>query len=540
MDWHHLISLLWWLTGVQASVIRTNVTRDTRQPLPPQARPGRGPWSLELSETPSVDGQTSDSTDRQASTYSDQLIDPLVAVRVTTLIESSATHQIPAALSNIQPHTTGTVSGKSRLPNISIPAPATLVEPTATATSVTTPSMASTMASRDIFAAPIDTKAPPPCIAVRNDHPVPRKGIQSQAPLQTNKFYSNFFLGDQLGPTYTFPYSVQWAGGKGASASWGMSCSHIEAHQRVLGPEKHNGAASYFLSPVGIQSMVISAKELGNGTMLSTDSITAFSARVSLSRDGSSPPAISFPIIQGMAYITAQFDGATPVLQSGVYFKTVSRITRDPKDHVAKYTFNLEDGTTWRVYAWRTKGDELDLKVINNGVAESQKPFHGIIQICKDPGSPGSEGLLDDGAGIYPVTLKLSGSASGSKGTYCFKFQKEGHQVGHLYMYALPHHVQSFSPETKQRIQKVQLQSTTKGLATLVMGADWTMMEPNMPVDMGFSPWHPEKGSIDHLSDHAKSNIRAAAAKEVSQNMVAQSNVDSMYFSGKVGQPPAG
>ena len=322
--------------------------------------------------------------------------------------------------------------------------------------------------------------------------------------------------------------------GRGVSASWGISCSHIEASQRVFGPEKHNGAVAYFLNPVGVQSMVISAKELGNRTTLSTDSITAFSARVSLSKDDSSPPAVSFPLIQGMAYIAAQFDGAIPVLQSGVYFKTVSRVTKDAKDHVAKYTFNLEDGTTWRVYAWRTKGDGLDLKVINNGLAESQKPFYGILQICKDPLSPGSERILDDGAGIYPATLKLSGSASGRKGTYCFTFQKEGHPAGNLYVYALSHHLQSFDPETKQRIQPVQLQSTTKGLSTLIMGTSWTMVEPNLPIDINFSPWHPQKGSINYLSDRAKSNIRAAAAKELSQDMIAQSNLDSMYFSGKV------
>ncbi|PNY23348.1 endo-1,3(4)-beta-glucanase 2 [Tolypocladium capitatum] len=551
MDWRHLISLLLWLTGAQASVIHTNVSRGTRQLFLPQAiRPvSRDPYlptsylcGLGLHETTSVDVRTSNSNDWQASTAAGQFLDLSVAVRVATITEPSATHQVLPTPSGIRPHTTGTVfselntsgkSTKSRLLSSSTPTPATLLGPTGTTTSITTRSIAPTMASQDIFAAPIDTKAPPLGIAVRHDHPVPRKGIQSQAPLQTNKFYSNFFLGDQLGPTYTFPYSVQWAGGKGVSSSWGISCSHIDAHQRVLGPEKHNGAASFFLNPVGIQSMVISAKELGVGTTLSTDSITAFSARVCLSKDSTSPPAISFPLVQGMAYITAQFDGATPVLQSGVYFKTMSRITRDPKDHVVKYTFILEDGTTWRVYAWRTKGDELDLKVINNGVAESKKPFYGIVQVCKDPGSPGSEGVLDDGAGIYPVTLTLSGSASGPKGTYSFKFQKEGNQSGHLYMYALPHHVQSFNDETKQRIQKVQLQSTTKGLATLVRGADWTMVEPNMPVDMDFSPWHPEKGSIAHLSDYAKSNIRAAAAKELSQNMIAQSNVDSMYFSGK-------
>lgn len=392
------------------------------------------------------------------------------------------------------------------------------------------------MAAQDIFAVPIDTKPVPSSISARDDHPVPRKGIQSQAPLQTNKFFSNFFLGDQLAPTYTFPYALQWAGGKGATSSWGLSCSHTDQGQRVYGKERFNGAASYYLNPVGIQSMVVSAKELGNDTQLSIDSMTAYSARVSLSKDSNSPPAVSFPLIQGMAYVTAKFDGAVPILQTGVYFRTMSRITRDPKEHVTKYTFVLEDGTTWRVYGWRTKGDDLDLDVINNGLAQSKKPFYGILQVCKDPKTPGSEQLFDDGAGIYPATLGLSGSANGSTGSYSFNFQKEGHQTGNLYMYALPHHVGSFDDATRQRTQKVQLLSTTKGMVTLVQGTTWTMVEPQMPVDMGFGPWHADKGSMDKLSDQAKSTIRSAAAKEVSQNMIAQSNLDSMYFSGKVGE----
>ncbi|OAA51792.1 glycosyl hydrolase [Metarhizium rileyi] len=389
------------------------------------------------------------------------------------------------------------------------------------------------MASHDIFATPVDTKAPPSTISVRDDHPVSRKGIHSQAPLQTNKFYSNFFLGDQRGPSFTFPYSVAWAGGKGGSASWGMSCTHIEERQRVFGEEKYNGASAYYLNPVGIQSMVISAKELGSETTVCMDSITAFSARVHLSKDETAQPAISFPLVQGMAYVTAQFDGSVPLIQSGVFFKAVSRVTTNPKDHVTKYNFKLEDGTTWRVYAWRTKGEELDLKVINNGTAESKCPFHGIIQVCKDPGSKGSEDLLDDGAGIYPVTVALSGSAFGKEGSYRFKFQKEGHQQGHLYMYALPHHMSSFDGETMKRAQGVRLQSPTKGVATLVKGTEWAMVEGHMPIEMDFAPWHPEKGSMKELSDKAKDMIRAAAAKELSQNMPAQTQLDSMYFSGK-------
>ena len=390
------------------------------------------------------------------------------------------------------------------------------------------------MGPHDIFSVAIDTRHPPSMMEVQQDHPVPRKGIVSGPPLQTNKFYANFFLDDQCAPTYTFPYSVRWAGGKGPTHSWGMACSHIEARQRVFGQEKYSGASSYYINPVGIESMIFSATELGNHTTVSIDSMTAFSARIHLNRDNQSPPAISFPLVQGMPYITAEYNGTTPLIQSGVFFRSVTKAARDIKQNLSKFTFTLEDGSTWRLYAWRTQGYELDIRVINNGTAVAQGPFTGVLQIAKDPMIPGSEAILDDGAGIYPVTLDLSGSADGKEGLYRFDFQKQGHSAGNLYMYALPHHVQSFDYDTTRRIQQVQLQSPTKGMANLVRGDHWTMIETNMPIDMDFSPWHPDKGSDKKLSDHSKSLIRAAAAKELSQNMIAQCDLDSMYFGGKV------
>lgn len=390
------------------------------------------------------------------------------------------------------------------------------------------------MPSADIFADPIDTKAIPPVIQNRPDHPVPRTGINIKGPLQTNKFYSNFFLGDRLAPTYTFPYSIAFNGGRGVSKSWGMSCHHAPASSRVFGPVKYADSASYYLNPVGIQSMIISAKELGPQTALSMDSITAFSARVNLARDAASPPDISFPLVQGMAYITGQYNGATPLIQTGVFFRNMTRITREPKADVSKYVFVLEDGSTWRLYAWKTKGENLELNVLNNGIAEAKGPFYGVIQIAKDPITDGSEKLLDDGAGVYPETLQVSGTANKSMGTYTFHFQRAGHPDGSLYMFALPHHVSSFDADTSKRSQKLLLDTTTKGAATLVKGNEWTMEEPHMPIEMTFAPWSPAKGNAGKLSDNAKQIIRAAAAAELQQNVIEQCNLDSMYFSGKV------
>lgn len=398
----------------------------------------------------------------------------------------------------------------------------------------TLPSLENTiiMPSGDIFAEPIATAAPPQQITVRDDHPQEKKGVTSTPPIQTNKFFGNFLVGDQAAPTYTFPYSVTWAAGRGATSSYGLAISHIEANQRVFGNTKANGAAAYFINPVGIQSLIIGAKELSTDTALATDSITAFSARVHLRPNNDAVPVVSFPLVQGMAFVTAQYAGGTPTISTGVFFKNVTRVTKDPKAGVAKFNFHLEDGMTWRVYAFATRGEQLDLRVLNNGYAEASRPFYGLIQIAKDPGN--AEAIYDEAAGVFPTTMKLTGTAQNTTGTYTFHYEKEGHPDGKLLMYALPHHVESFDVTTRGSIKEARLQTPTKGVATAVMADSWTMVESDLPIDMTFLPWDPQRGSMRALSNEARAVIRGVAVQEASQNMAAQSDLDSMYFSGKV------
>src|SRR5690606_19739125 len=99
------------------------------------------------------------------------------------------------------------------------------------------------------------------------------------------------------------------------------------------------GAASYYINPVGIQSLILSAKELDEGAELTTDSITAFSAMVKLQRDSNSNPVIHFPLVQGMGFVTAMYNGAAPVIQTSVFFRTITRVSADPKSNVAKFRF---------------------------------------------------------------------------------------------------------------------------------------------------------------------------------------------------------
>ena len=69
----------------------------------------------------------------------------------------------------------------------------------------------------NIFQA-IATGAPPSSIPSRNDHPVQKQHIaDGDVPIETNKFYANWFLGTQAYPVWTNPYSLSWAKGTGGS-----------------------------------------------------------------------------------------------------------------------------------------------------------------------------------------------------------------------------------------------------------------------------------------------------------------------------------
>ncbi|KAL2016098.1 hypothetical protein VTK56DRAFT_4272 [Thermocarpiscus australiensis] len=388
------------------------------------------------------------------------------------------------------------------------------------------------MISGNIFADPISTDAPPANIGRRQDHPEPRLGIRGTAPIPTNKFYANFFLGNQTSPTFLHPYSVAWARGQGASRSWGLAVSHIEASQRVFGPVKPaTGARAYFINPIGIQSVCISAKELGPDTALVTQSLTDFSVQVSLHPNAQAPAAVQFPLVQGSAFVTATFNGAVPLIQTGVFFRTVTRATGEVKPGIVKYKLLLEDGRTWLLYGYRTGGDPLDLEVVNNGLAQSRRPFYGIIQVAKDPGN--GEQLYDQACGTYATGVELSGTVDSTRGTYTFAFNKAGMSGTTLAMFALPHHQSSFDAGTAAKMSGLTLQTTTKGVATAVIADSWTMVEANLPTNMGFLPWSPRAGSINAISSGTKSFIRNIALQEVSQDMLWQTNQNSMYFSGK-------
>lgn len=316
-----------------------------------------------------------------------------------------------------------------------------------------------------------------------------------------------------------------------------MAISHIQADLLALGPpnDKIPGKpVSYYINPVGIQSMILSAVELGKSTVLTTDQPKAFSAHVNLQPQAQSQAKITFPLVQGMGYVTGIYKNLRPAIESKVFFRNVEP-AGSPRQGIFKYRVTLEDNKIWLIYVTPDNGANPNLERVSNHRLRGPAGFSGTIQVAKKPGPNANENFYDGSSGVYATEGSVSGSVADRTGTYSLSWKKAGKNANAtpLLMFALPHHVQAFDASTKDRKTPMTLRTTTKGMATGVIGESWTMTEPNLPKGMGFAPWSPEKGSVTKLSPAALKVIKGAAPAELSQDMDSQTNLDSMYFSGK-------
>ncbi|KAF7192445.1 putative endo-1,3(4)-beta-glucanase, partial [Pseudocercospora fuligena] len=447
-----------------------------------------------------------------------------------------------------QPFATSTLTNATV--SLSLVDTATLpsIQPTAT-------SAVSTLSASEIFQ-PIASDAPKSLFNTTSDHPVPRTGIEPQSrKLQTNKFYSGLYLDQQTSPAYTLPYAVSWSKGKGQMASWGLSITHTERYQWANAPatqSKDAGKWAFFGAPVGIQHVVLSALQLGidpntgETPGLTTDSMQWGSVKANLYPPGWMTPVVSFPLLQGTPFITAEYHWAQPYIESSVGFATLTFVGAVVTNTTYKYRTTLRDNTVWLIYVTPAdkgyKVNKFDLHPSGANITGTSL-FNGVIQVAKIP-TVGSipntyenqtvpEAIYDASAGAYPVGINITGSVNNKEGSYTLSWTKKGVESQSLLMFALPHHVASMSYPSQTGLTVLQLRTTTKGVATAVTGDSWTLKEDDLPIDMGFAPWTPSQRNIKTLSNVALQAINNAGAAELQQNITAQADSGSAYYDGK-------
>lgn len=328
-----------------------------------------------------------------------------------------------------------------------------------------------------------------------------------------------------------------WSKGTGNAGSWGLAISHIDANQRAFGPANTTvpgNPVRYFINPIGIQSLIISAAELGPAAVLASENLDAFSADAVLRPFERSANRISFPLVQGMGFVTGVYTNLQLVIQSSVFFRSVVA-GGSLRNGIFKYRIMLEDGKNWLLYAKSNDGHDPHLSLVSNTKLQGPRGWSGVIQIAKNNDGAAGETVYDGSAGVYATSAKVTGSTDGTTGTYHLAWNKtsEVSEDIKLLMYALPHHVQSFNGSTTLRIKSLRLQTTSKGLASGVVADSWTLIEQNLPTDIDFAPWSPSRRQVTSIPRVARQVIRDVANSEVHQDMDAQTNLDSMYFSGK-------
>ena len=319
--------------------------------------------------------------------------------------------------------------------------------------------------------------------------------------------------------------------------SWGLAISHVEPDQRAYGRANTNitgDPASNLINPVGIQSLIFSASELGADTELTTDTLETFSINANLLPSADSGPSIKFPLLQGIGMITAVYQDLTPIIQSGVGILSVTSAS-SPKCGMFKYQITTQDQKAWLMYVSPSNVTvDPGFKLVNGTLTGPSSAWSGTIQIGKNPAGSDGESLYDASAGIYATACALNGSVSGAIGSYTLSWTINGTgPVSDLLMYSLNHHQQSFDNTTAAGLTNLTLATTTAGNATAVVGGSWMMVESSLPIAMGFAPWSAPMGSTTSLSSAAVSAIQAIASADVGQDMNAQANINSFYYGGK-------
>jgi endo-1,3(4)-beta-glucanase len=389
-------------------------------------------------------------------------------------------------------------------------------------------------AAKNVFV-PMATDAPPQQITSRDDHAVKKLNIiDRNVPIETNKFYANFFLGNQTSSVWTLPYSLTWARGHGNT--YGMAVTHTERSQLAWG---EGDVPRYFIGPVGLQHIVFSAEELGEETALSTEKLTAFSVYANLSPKLGAEPIMSFPCVQGMGFVTALYNTAKPVLTSGTFFRTLKYVGQ-LNGITYKYQIQLEDESQWLLYATPVASlGAPPFELQDSATIVGPGGFIGMIQVAKNPTNTTGEAAYDSTAGAYAVNATISGSADGPAGSYTLSWAKDGVQNQTLLMFALPHHVEAFDETTAAALTDIELVTTVKGYAKAVIADSITMVEADLPDTIGFAPWVPTANSAgggssnDLLNTEALAAVNSAGALELAQDFDQQTRLDSMYYSGK-------
>ena len=359
---------------------------------------------------------------------------------------------------------------------------------------------------------PFSTVAPDSSFYSNVVHPrqPQRLNLGSKRALHTNKFYTNAILGTGENPVITHPFVLLL----NKDAPYGISISLTEALN--FGPQIDGTRVKYFINNI-LKNLQVSANEFSaqNNEVIEVDD-PGFALTMRL-RQQNSQASITVPIVRGMAYVTFEFNAATPRISTthailSVNGQTSGSITGK------RFEIALNNGQTWIVYALNA---DITLEIRGQQLVGNQ-PVTNVIRVTKKQADAFANSVLDSHAAVYPTGCQLRADVTGSSGTYTFLWQRKGDLTKTLLHFTLAHHRQTFSGGSATATN-IQAQSSSKGTMIAYLGNTWVFAETALST-MGFlAPRAPAPRYEDYIVAQLKKDIAAGA------NMV----VTDYYFTGK-------
>lgn len=271
-------------------------------------------------------------------------------------------------------------------------------------------------------------------------------------------------------------------------------------------------------------------------TSLTTDTHLPFSVNINLSaRLSPSESKLTFPVVQGMSFVTAGYRNATPTIQTGGngFTDVVGPI---PMGRSTKYRVRDMDGRDWLIYINPVPDINCNpsrfVRLDSNTLLGPPR-FKGTIQVAKNPLGAEGEAMYDRTFGTFVVEAKVTAVVNDNRGIYDFQYTKIG--TSPLLMFTLPHHMQSLDPELRSHVTRLQLRTTTKGIATAIWAEKLTLIETNLPATMHFGPWNPaiSGGAKVRYPPEVLALIAAVAERDLRRAMTDAIPQDSLYYAGK-------
>ena len=200
------------------------------------------------------------------------------------------------------------------------------------------------------------------------------------------------------------------------------------------------------------------------------------------------------PIVQGMPYVTAKYQGLTPVLSTIHAILSVNGINDGSPISGTRFQLELNNGQTWLVYTSSditfTKGD---------GVLTASGSFTGTLRLAELAAGVTIE-TLDGYSTAYPEGGSVTASSSGDDADLVFNWEKGG--SGDLLMMALPHHIDVLTGATIISTSY----NTIKGDMTGVIGETWTLKE-KLTTTEWFAPNGIDSSKLDAIKSALNEDI---------------------------------